>query len=88
MEKCHGESPIEDHLNQSQNIPFDRLVLSQSNIRRVKHGVTIEHLANDIERRGLLTGLNVRPVLDEAGEDTGMFEIPPVAAATARWPSW
>lgn len=63
-------------LNQSQNIPFDKLVLSQSNVRRVKHGVTIEHLANDIERRGLLTGLNVRPIVDEDGNDTGQFEIP------------
>ncbi len=63
-------------LNQSQNIPFDKLVLSQSNVRRVKHGVTIEHLANDIERRGLLTGLNVRPILDEDGNETGVFEIP------------
>lgn len=63
-------------LNQSQNIPFDKLVLSQSNVRSVKHGVTIEHLADDIARRGLLTGLNVRPVLDEGGAETGMFEIP------------
>ncbi|WP_341021231.1 ParB/RepB/Spo0J family partition protein [Brevundimonas diminuta] len=71
-----AKAPSKITLNQSRNIPFDKLVLSQSNVRRVKHGVTIEHLANDIERRGLLTGLNVRPVLDEAGEDTGMFEIP------------
>lgn len=63
-------------LNQSQNIPFDKLVLSQSNIRRVKHGVTIEHLANDIERRGLLTGLNVRPILGADGNETGQFEVP------------
>ncbi|MFA7603342.1 MAG: ParB/RepB/Spo0J family partition protein [Novosphingobium sp.] len=63
-------------LNQSQNIPFDRLVLSQSNVRRVKHGVTIEHLADDIERRGLLTGLNVRPMLGADGAETGQFEIP------------
>src|SRR5690606_15927643 len=63
-------------LNQSENIPFDKLILSQANVRRVKHGVTIEHLANDIERRGLLTGLNVRPQLDEDGNETGLFEIP------------
>lgn len=63
-------------LNQSRDIPFDKLVLSQSNVRRVKNGVTIEDLANDIERRGLLTGLNVRPQLDEHGDETGLFEIP------------
>ncbi|ALR20959.1 ParB/RepB/Spo0J family partition protein [Sphingobium baderi] len=63
-------------LNQSRDIPFDKLVLSQSNVRRVKNGVTIEDLANDIERRGLLTGLNVRPQLDEHGDETGLYEIP------------
>ena len=63
-------------LNQSRDIPFDKLILSQSNVRRVKNGVTIEDLASDIERRGLLTGLNVRPQVDEGGNETGMFEIP------------
>jgi ParB family chromosome partitioning protein len=63
-------------LNSSRDIPFDKLVLSQSNVRRVKFGVTIEHLADDIARRGLLQGLNVRPQLDEAGDETSLFEIP------------
>lgn len=63
-------------LNPSRDIPFDKLVLSQSNVRRVKNGVTINDLADDIERRGLLQGLNVRPQLDEAGTETGVFEIP------------
>jgi ParB family chromosome partitioning protein len=63
-------------LSPSRDIPFDRLVLSQSNVRRVKNGVTINDLADDIERRGLLQGLNVRPQLDEAGAETGLFEIP------------
>lgn len=63
-------------LSPSRDIPFDKLVLSQSNVRRVKNGVTINDLADDIERRGLLQGLNVRPQLDEAGAETGLFEIP------------
>lgn len=63
-------------LNQSRDIPFDKLILSQSNVRRVKNGVTIEDLANDIERRGLLTGLNVRPHIDQDGNETDLFEIP------------
>ncbi|MBE1527921.1 ParB family chromosome partitioning protein [Sphingopyxis sp. OAS728] len=63
-------------LSPSRDIPFDRLVLSQSNVRRVKAGVSIGELADDIARRTLLQGLNVRPLLDEAGGDTGMFEIP------------
>ncbi|RBP84974.1 ParB family chromosome partitioning protein [Rhodobacter sp. 140A] len=63
-------------LSPSRDIPFDKLVLSQSNVRRIKAGVSIEELAEDIARRGLLQGLNVRPVVDADGVETGMFEIP------------
>src|SRR6266478_4470547 len=63
-------------LSRSQDIPFNKLVLSQANVRRVKAGVSVEELAEDIARRGLLQGLSVRPVADEAGVETGMFEIP------------
>jgi ParB family chromosome partitioning protein len=60
----------------SRDIPFNKLLLSQSNVRRVKAGVSIEELAEDIARRGLLQGLSVRAVIDADGVDTGMFEIP------------
>jgi ParB family chromosome partitioning protein len=63
-------------LSPSCDIPFDKLVLSQSNVRRIVAGVTIKDLAEDIARRGLLQGLNARPVLDGAGKETGMFEVP------------
>jgi len=63
-------------LSPSRDIPFDKLVLSQSNVRRIKAGVSVEELAEDIARRGLLQGLNVRPVLDADGVETDMFEIP------------
>src|ERR1700730_1126609 len=63
-------------LSQSRDIPFNRLVLSQSNVRRIKAGVSIEELAQDIARRTLLQSLNVRPVLDATGVETGMFEVP------------
>jgi ParB family chromosome partitioning protein len=63
-------------LSPSRDIPFNKLVLSQSNVRRVKAGVSVEELAEDIARRGLLQGLSVRPVVDQAGAETGMFEIP------------
>ncbi|GAJ29069.1 ParB/RepB/Spo0J family partition protein [Acidomonas methanolica] len=63
-------------LNGSRDIPFNKLALSQSNVRRVKSGLSIEELAADIERRGLLQSLNVRPVVDDAGVETGMFEVP------------
>ena len=63
-------------LNRSSDIPFNKLVLSQSNIRRTKAGVSIEDLAEDIARRGLIQSIHVRPVLDADGVETGMFEIP------------
>ncbi|MFG1314641.1 ParB/RepB/Spo0J family partition protein [Xanthobacter autotrophicus] len=63
-------------LSRSRDIPFHKLVLSQANVRRVKADVSVEELAEDIARRGLLQSLNVRPVLDAGGNETGMFEIP------------
>jgi ParB family transcriptional regulator, chromosome partitioning protein len=63
-------------LSSSRDIPFNKLVLSQSNVRRVKAGVSVEELAEDIARRTLLQGLSVRPVLDAEGNETGMFEVP------------
>ncbi|CCV09145.1 ParB domain protein nuclease [Mesorhizobium metallidurans STM 2683] len=63
-------------LNASRDIPFNKLMLSQSNVRRIKRGETIEDLAASIGRRGLLQSLNVRPVLDGEGNETGMFEVP------------
>jgi ParB family chromosome partitioning protein len=63
-------------LSASRDIPFNKLVLSQSNVRRVKAGVSIEELAEDIAWRSLLQSLNVRPVLDGDGKETGMFEVP------------
>ena len=63
-------------LSPSRDIPFNKLVLSQSNVRRVKAGVSIEQLAESIATRTLLQSLNVRAVLDGEGNETGMFEVP------------
>ncbi|MCG8323867.1 MAG: ParB N-terminal domain-containing protein, partial [Cytophagales bacterium] len=63
-------------LSASRDIPFNKLVLSQANVRHIKAGVSIEELAEDIARRTLLASLTVRPVLDEDGAETGMFEVP------------
>jgi ParB family chromosome partitioning protein len=63
-------------LSESRDIPFNKLVLSQSNVRRIKAGVAVEELAEDIARRTLLQSLTVRPVLDESGAETGMYEVP------------
>ena len=64
------------NLSSSRDIPLDKLVLSQSNVRRIKAGVCIEELAEDIARRTLLQSLTVRPVLDAEGCETGLYEVP------------
>ncbi|MBB5221060.1 ParB family chromosome partitioning protein [Amaricoccus macauensis] len=63
-------------LSSSRDIPFNKLVLSQSNVRRVKAGVSVDELAESIARRGLIQSLHVRPVLNDDGVETGMFEVP------------
>ena len=63
-------------LSSSRDIPFDKLVLSQSNVRHIKAGISIDELAEDIARRTLLQSIMVRPVRDADGVETGMYEIP------------
>ncbi|WP_300056196.1 DUF736 family protein [uncultured Roseobacter sp.] len=46
-------------LSASRDIPFNKLVLSQANVRKVKAGVSIEELAEDIARRMLLASLKL-----------------------------
>ena len=60
-------------LSPSRDIPFNKLTLSQANVRRMKAGISIEELAEDIARRGLLQSLNVRPILDADGAETGLY---------------
>jgi ParB family chromosome partitioning protein len=76
-------------LSSSRDIPFNKLVLSQSNVRRVKAGVSIDDLAASIARRGLIQSLSVFPVVDAEGVETGMFEVPagclPVAPRSSEW---
>lgn len=60
-------------LSQARDIPFDKLVLSSRNVRRVRAGVSIEELAEDIARRTLLQSLSVRPVIGEDGQPTDRY---------------
>lgn len=63
-------------LSPSRDIPFNKLRLSQSNVRRIQADVSIDELAGDIARRGLLQSLNVRPIMDADGAETGHYEVP------------
>jgi len=51
-------------LASARDISFNKLVLSQANVRRLKAGLSIEELAESIARRGLIQSLHVRAVLD------------------------
>ncbi len=63
-------------LSPAQEIPFNKLRLSQANVRKTKAGVSIDALAESISRRSLLQSLTVRPVLDGEGQPTGTYEVP------------
>jgi ParB family transcriptional regulator, chromosome partitioning protein len=64
-------------LSPSRDIPFNKLVLSQSNVRRVKAGVSIEQLAESIAQRTLLQSLSVRAVrANGALETSSSFDRP------------
>lgn len=75
-------------LSPSRDIPFDKLVLSQSNVRRIKAGVSVKELAEDSARRGLLQSLSVRPVLADDGTETGKSRSRPVAVGSKHCPCW
>jgi len=62
-------------LTSARDIALDRLVASDANVRRIKAGVSIEQLAEDIARRGLLQSLSVRPLLGDDGEESGKFAV-------------
>ncbi len=68
--------PVKITLNGSKDIAFSALRLSQTNVRRVQEGLSIEELAEDIANRGLLQSLSVRPMLDDSGQETGLYEVP------------
>jgi ParB family chromosome partitioning protein len=63
--------------SRSRDIPFNKLVLSESNVRRTRPEAELDELTYDIDRReDLVQGLNVRAILDADGNETGMFEVP------------
>lgn len=63
-------------LSSAHDIPFNKPVLSQSTVRRIKAGVSVEDPAESIARPGLIQSLHLRAVLDAGGVETGMFEVP------------
>ncbi|MGL4528062.1 MAG: ParB/RepB/Spo0J family partition protein, partial [Aestuariivirga sp.] len=62
-------------LTPATEIALSALVASKNNVRRIKPGVSVEDLAEDIARRGLLQSLTVHAVRDENGEPTGAYAV-------------
>lgn len=75
-EKLIAKAALKIALFPSRGIPFDKLVLGQTNGRRIKSGVSVEVLAQDIARRGFLQRLSALPVLADDGTETCKFENP------------
>lgn len=57
-------------LNRALDIPLNQLSFSQANLRQINAGISRDDLREDIAARGLLQSLNVRPILDAAGNPT------------------
>lgn len=63
--------------SRARDIPFNRIRLSDSNVREVDVEAGLDELTFDIDRReDLVQGLNVRAILDADGNETGDFETP------------
>jgi ParB family chromosome partitioning protein len=63
--------------SRARDIPFNRIRLSESNVRETDVEAGLDELTHDIDRReDLVQGLNVRAILDGDGNETGDFETP------------
>jgi ParB family transcriptional regulator, chromosome partitioning protein len=59
-----------------ETIPLDKLEIHEDNVRKPAGDDTaIADLAADIAARGLLQSVSVRPILDDAGQETGRYGI-------------
>lgn len=63
--------------SRARDIPFNRIHLSNDNVREVDVEAGLDELTSDIDRReDLIQGINVRAILDADGNETGDFETP------------
>jgi ParB family chromosome partitioning protein len=75
--------------SRSRDIPFNKLVLSESNVRRTRPETELDELIHDIDRReDLVQGLNVRAILDAEGNETGSSRCRRAAAAIVPSSAW
>ena len=79
MARAAKKKPVVDliEFSRARDIPFNRIHLSNDNVREVDADVGLDELEFDVERReDLILGINVRAILDADGNETGDFETP------------
>ena len=62
-------------LSASRDIPFNKLVLSQSNVRRLKSGISIEELIAEISAAFLCASLGIAPTVRHADYIGSWLEV-------------
>ena len=74
MAKAARKKPVAPMIvfSRARDIPFNRIRLSDSNVRETDVEAGLDELTHDIDRReDLVQGLNVRAILDEDGNEAG-----------------
>lgn len=59
----------------AMDIPFNRLRLSEKNVRNIYDKDAIKQLSESIATNGLLQSLSVRPITDEDGSSVSIYEV-------------
>jgi ParB family chromosome partitioning protein len=59
----------------AMDIPFNRLRLSDKNVRTIYDKSTVAELAESIAEHGLIQSLSVRPLRNNEGDETGDYEV-------------
>jgi hypothetical protein len=77
-------SPRKITLSRSQDIPFNKLILSQANVRKIKAGISVEDLAEDIAPRALLRASAFARFATPTAPKPACTRFRP-AAATSSW---
>ena len=71
------DQATENHsLTPRATFPFNKLMLSSSNVPTSRQACRSRSWPRTIARRTLLSSITVRPVLDDSGAETGMYTIP------------
>jgi ParB family chromosome partitioning protein len=79
MARAAKKKPALDKIefSRARDIPFNRIHLSNDNVREVDVEAGLDELTSDIDRReDLVQGINVRAIRDADGNETGKFESP------------